>query len=327
MQEVDLQIEIKNLCKTYTTYERGSSYKEIVKSLFRRKKIFVEALQSINFNIEAGEIVGFIGPNGAGKSTAMKILSGILHPSSGDVKILGYTPWKDRKKYVANIGAVFGQKSQLIWDIPPLDSFQMNRAIYNIPKDQFEERLKRMTRIFEVEQLIYRPTRQLSLGERMKCEFIMAMLHNPAVVFLDEPTIGLDVFAKEKIREFIKEMNKKGTTFILTTHDLEDIEYLAQRVIVINHGKILFDDKIQSLHAYYGSKKFIHLTTFNPIIIDNLKGVSVLKKLSDTDYELEINLELMKLNEFIDIINKKYVIKDLNINEPSIESVIKTFYA
>lgn len=322
-----MQIEIKDLTKTYTTYERGTSFKEIIKSLFNRKKIYVQALNKINFNIEKGEVVGFIGPNGAGKSTAIKILTGILHPTSGDVKILGYTPWKNRKKYVGNIGAVFGQKSQLIWDIPPLDSFQMNRAIYNIPKDEFKKRLKNMTEIFGVEQLIYRPTRQLSLGERMKCEFIMAMLHNPTIVFLDEPTIGLDVFAKEKIRTFIKEMNKKGTTFILTTHDLEDIECLAQRVIVINDGNILFDDKIQSLRGYYGSKKFIHLTTSNPIILDDLKGVTVLKKLSDTDYELEIDLEIMKINKFIDIMNQKYILKDLNILEPSIESVIKTFYA
>ena len=321
-----MQISVRKLKKNYTTYQRGNSFMETLKSLFKRTAIEVEALKEISFSISKGEIVGFIGPNGAGKSTAMKILSGILYPTGGEVSVLGLTPWKNRKKYVAHIGAVFGQKSQLIWDIPPADSFYMNRAIYNIPMELFEERLQRMTRLFGVEEKIHRPTRQLSLGERMKCEFIMAMLHDPAVVFLDEPTIGLDLLAKETIREFIKEMNKGGTTFILTTHDLEDVEYLAERVIVINHGEILFDDAIQALKAFTGSKKLIHLSCSQAFSPTAIGGISVLEKKSDKEYLLEIDLHRLKLNQFIRIVNEEYQLKDISINEPSIESVIKTFY-
>lgn len=319
-------IKVKDIEKKYKTYERGDSFKEIIKSLFNRKLIEVKALDKINFEIEKGEIVGFLGPNGAGKSTTMKILSGILFPTDGDVDILGYTPWKDRKKYVRHIGAVFGQKSQLIFDIPPMDSFKMNQAIYNIPKKEFQERLDLMVDIFGLEKIIYRPTRQLSLGERMKCEFIMAMLHNPPVVFLDEPTIGLDVFAKEKIREFISIMNKKGTTFILTTHDLEDIEQLAERVIVINHGKIIFDDSIKKLKDMYGAKKLINVSSINPLDLDNVQGLEVLKKVSSFDIEVEIDLDKLKLSDFIEMVNREFTIKDMTILEPSVESIIKTLY-
>src|SRR3989304_383996 len=206
-------IEVKNLKRNYKTYQRGSTFTETLKGLFYRKEFIIEALKGISFSLERGELAALIGPNGAGKSTTLKILSGILFPTSGEVKVLNYVPWKDRKKYVYNIGAVFGQKSQLIWDIPPVDSFAMNKAIYDIPDAKFNKNLARLTEILNVQEVIRKPTRLLSLGERMKCEFIMAMLHDPQVVFLDEPTIGLDVIAKDNIRKFILEMNSLGTTF------------------------------------------------------------------------------------------------------------------
>jgi len=234
-------IEVENLAKTYKSYQRGNTFGEAVKSLFVRKPLYIPALKEISFSIDQGELLGFLGPNGAGKSTTLKILTGVLHPSSGSVRIMGYTPWRDRRKYVANIGAVFGQKSQLLWDIPPVDAFYLNKAIYAIPEREFKKTMDQMVELLGVGELIRKPTRQLSLGERMKCEFIMAMLHQPKIVFLDEPTIGLDVIAKDKIREFILEMNKNGVTFILTTHDLGDIEHLAKRVIVVNHGEIVFN--------------------------------------------------------------------------------------
>ena len=180
----------------------------------------MQALKGISFSIKKGELLGLLGPNGAGKSTTIKILTGILFPTSGKVESFGYVPWKARKKYVAHIGAVFGQKSQLVWDIPPIDSFYMNKAIYDIKTEDYKKRLNKMVAMLEAKELIKKPTRQLSLGERMRCEFIIAMLHNPEIVFLDEPTIGLDVIAKEQIRVFIKEMNNRGVTFILTTHDM-----------------------------------------------------------------------------------------------------------
>lgn len=248
-------IDVRDLRKTYTTFQRGHTFKEALASLFVRKTIEVEAVKGISFQIGKGEIVGFLGPNGAGKSTTLKILTGVLHPTSGDVRIMRFVPWKQRRSYVARIGAVFGQKSQLLWDIPPLDAFYMNKAIYAIPLSEFEETLNELTELLDVRDVSRKPTRQLSLGERMKCEFIMAMLHRPDIVFLDEPTIGLDVIAKENIREFITKMNRKGVTFILTTHDLDDVEQLAERVIVINHGEVVFDDSIGASEGMWAAAK------------------------------------------------------------------------
>lgn len=319
-------ITVENLTKVYKSYQRGNTFREAVKSLFVRKPIYIHALKGISFSIAQGELVGFLGPNGAGKSTTLKILTGILHPSSGKVNIMGYTPWKDRKKYVARIGAVFGQKSQLLWDIPPVDAFYLNKAIYAIPERSFKQTMNEMVALLGVEELIKKPTRQLSLGERMKCEFIMAMLHKPEIVFLDEPTIGLDVIAKDKIREFILEMNQNGVTFILTTHDLSDIEHLAQRVIVVNHGEIVFDNSIQTLRSYLGEKKIISVTTIRPLPALNLPGIKITKRISDYQAELELNLSMCELNKFIALVNKSSTISDLLVQEAPIEEVIKRLY-
>ncbi|WP_199620804.1 ABC transporter ATP-binding protein [Paenibacillus alkalitolerans] len=320
-------IDVQNLIKTYTTYERGHSFKEAVLSLFKRKTIEVQAVKGLTFHVEVGEIVGFLGPNGAGKSTTLKMLTGVLHPTSGDVRIMNFTPWKQRKKYVGNIGAVFGQKSQLLWDIPPIDAFYMNKAIYGIEDRTFQETLDQLTELLDVGRIIRKPTRQLSLGERMKCEFIMAMLHRPSVVFLDEPTIGLDVIAKEKIREFIKEMNKQGVTFILTTHDLEDVDQLARRVIVINHGEIVFDDSISALRNFLGAKKTVKLATEQPADWEAFDGVEVLKLESVHEAELELDTEKLPLKQFIQLMNERYTIHDMSINALPIERVIKELYA
>src|SRR5215471_3770751 len=257
-------IKVKDLCKTYTTYKRGSGFRETVQSFFKREKVIVKAVDNVSFNVEEGAVCGILGPNGAGKSTTIKMLCGALYPTSGEIKALNFSPCADRKKYVREIGAVFGQRSQLVWDIPPIDSFNMNRAIYGIPLAEYKTRLDELAQMFEIEEVMHKPTRVLSLGERMKCEFIMAMLHNPKIVFLDEPTIGLDVIAKAKIREFILNINKKGTTFILTTHDLEDVKQLADHVIIINHGAKVFDDTLANLQINLGEKKIVELTLNKP---------------------------------------------------------------
>jgi len=319
-------IEVHNLYKTYTTYTRGSSFKETLRSLFKRETVEVAAVKGLTFKVEPGEIVGFLGPNGAGKSTTLKMLTGVLHPTAGDVRILGCTPWKHRKRYVRNIGAVFGQKSQLLWDIPPLDAFYMNKAIYSIEDAAFEETLHRLSRLLEVEEIMRKPTRQLSLGERMKCEFIMAMLHRPSVVFLDEPTIGLDVIAKEKIRSFIQEMNEQGVTFILTTHDLEDIEQLAQRVIVINDGEIVFDDSIMALRNFLGAKKKVRIVAEQPVDWHGIEGVTVLKLYSAKDAELELDTDCLPLKRFIQLMNERCTLQDMTIDALPIEHVIKELY-
>ena len=258
-------ISVENLSKTYTTYQRGSGIKETLKSFFKREKIIVKAVDNISFSVEEGSVCGILGPNGAGKSTTIKMLCGALYPTSGKIVSMGCTPHENRKKYVAKIGAVFGQRSQLVWDIPPIDSFNMNRAIYGITSENYKERLEELSTLFEIEEVMHKPTRVLSLGERMKCEFIMAMLHRPKIVFLDEPTIGLDVIAKAKIREFIQNMNKTGTTFILTTHDLEDVKQLADHVIIINHGVKVYDDTLKNLQQNLGEPKTVTITVEKPM--------------------------------------------------------------
>ncbi len=319
-------IKVENLTKTYTTYERGGTFREALKSLVVRKKKLVEALKSVSFEIEEGELIGFLGPNGAGKSTTLKILTGILFPTSGQVEIMGYVPWKDRRKYVANIGAVFGQKSQLLFDIPPVDSFLLNQSIYGISDQAYKKTLNEMVEMLDIDKIIRKPTRALSLGERMKCEFVMAMLHRPKIVFLDEPTIGLDVIAKDNIRDFIQEKNKQGTTFILTTHDLKDVEYLAKRVIVVNHGEIVFDNSMDKLRTNLGDKKTVHVTTLEPLPSLDRPGILIRKQFSDREVELELDLSTLKLNDFIRRLNEKSVINDMSIESLEIENIIKDLY-
>lgn len=319
-------ITVDNLVKRYYTYKRGGSFSETIKSFFHRERITVNAVYDISFQVEEGEIAGILGPNGAGKSTTIKMLTGTLYPTSGQISVMDYTPFKERNAYVNHIGAVFGQKSQLVWDIPPIDSFHMNKAIYSIPDKEFKNTLDELTGLFDLEDIIEKPTRVLSLGERMKCEFVMAMLHRPKIVFLDEPTIGLDVIAKQRIRAFIKEMNRKGVTFILTTHDLEDVEQLAQKVIIINHGHKVFDDTLLRLKMNLGSKKLIHLTLAEPINDINLKGVQVHEKTSDFEYILEVNLANSSINTIIKQLAEMCEFSDISIKELPMEKIITEIY-
>ena len=221
-----------------------------------------------------------------------------MYPDGGSVKVLGYTPWEDRKKYVANIGVVFGQKSQLFWDLPPIDSFYMHKSIYSIEDETFKKELEKLTKLLGIKDIMKKPTRQLSLGERMRCEFV-CQLYKPKIVFLDEPTIGLDVFAKEIIRKFIKRINKKeGTTFIVTSHDLEDIEHLCDRVIVINKGRIVFNDSTGNLKP--DNKKYVTITFYDKLDVDRIKEikhVKILEKLSDYSVKLQADTSKVSLNE------------------------------
>lgn len=319
-------ITVKNLTKTYTTYKRGSGARETFKSFFKREKVIIDAVSDVSFSIGEGEIAGILGPNGAGKSTTIKMLAGTLFPTSGSIDVMGFNPSKERVRYVNEIGAVFGQKSQLIWDIPPLDSFNMNKAIYDISNEDFKRRLDNLTELFELSGITEKPTRVLSLGERMKCEFIMAMLHEPKIVFLDEPTIGLDVIAKAKIREFIKEMNKRGTTFILTTHDLDDVEQLAERVIIINHGKKVFDDSLQSLSHSLGAKKLVELTLAAPFTGLDMDGVTVAEQSSELEVLLEVDTEVIPVSDFMREMSRRYVFTDIAVKSLPMETIITTIY-
>lgn len=320
-------IKVENLVKSYTTYKRGSGFKETVKSFFRREKVNINAVDGISFEIEKGRICGILGPNGAGKSTTIKMLCGALYPTSGNIDVMGYSPARDRMKYVQKIGAVFGQKSQLIWDIPPVDSFAMNKAIYGISDEAYKKRLDEMTELFDVSEVIHKPTRVLSLGERMKCEFIMAMLHEPEIVFLDEPTIGLDVIAKNKIREVVSEMNRKGTTFILTTHDLEDVEQLADNVIIINHGKKVFDDTLTSLKNTLGSKKIINLSLSKPYNGDEIGGAKVISRDNELDISLEVDTEKQEITDFLKGLSDYVDFRDISVKELPMDMIITRIYS
>lgn len=247
-------IEFNDICKTYRVARRESGLGNAVKSLFKREYITMKAINNISFSISDGEMVGYIGPNGAGKSTTIKILCGILTPDSGTCLVNGQVPWKNRKEYVGQIGVVFGQRSQLWWDIPVMDSFELLQAIYSIPAPRYRNKLDELTHLLNLEELLRTPTRQLSLGQRMRCEIAASLLHEPKLLFLDEPTIGLDVVSKIAVRDFIKKMNAEHkTTVILTTHDMQDIEAITDRVILIGKGQKLLDGTLEDLRLEAGS--------------------------------------------------------------------------
>jgi len=319
-------IEVKKLTKTYKTYKRGSGFRETLKSFLRREQVLVRAVDNVSFDIEPGEICGILGPNGAGKSTTIKMLCGALFPTSGDINVMGYSPARDRKRYVNEIGAVFGQRSQLIWDIPPADSFYMNKAIYGISDNDFKKRLGELVEMFEITDIMKKPTRVLSLGERMKCEFVMAMLHHPKIVFLDEPTIGLDVIAKTKIRDFIKKINQEKTTFILTTHDLEDVKQLASHVIIINHGSKVFDDTLHNLQLSLGDKKIVELTLREPYTSGNWGDVKIIDQKSPLELTLEVDVSKISIADFIENLSRKISFADIAVKELPMDEIITQIY-
>ena len=243
-------IEFHDICKSYRVARRNSGFGNAVKSFFKREYDIINAINHISFTINDGEMVGYIGPNGAGKSSTIKILSGILTPDSGTCLVNGQVPWKDRKEYVRQIGVVFGQRSQLWWDIPVIDSFDLLQAIYSIPAPKYRNKLDELTQLLNFEEILKTPTRQLSLGQRMRCEIAASLLHEPGLLFLDEPTIGLDAVSKIAVRDFIKKMNEEHkTTVILTTHDMQDIEAITNRVILIGKGQKLLDGTLEDLRV------------------------------------------------------------------------------
>jgi ABC-2 type transport system ATP-binding protein len=242
------QIVVEKLVKEYRVHERSAGAWASLRSLFRRKYRVARAVDELSFSIAAGERVGFLGPNGAGKTTTLKVLSGLLHPTAGTVRVDGYEPKKRDFEFLRRITLVMGQKQQLLWDLPPVDTFAMNRAIYDIPKPQFDETVDELTKLLDLGALIKRPTRQLSLGERMKCELVAALLHRPRVLFLDEPTIGLDVSMQATMREFIRDYNQRfGATVLLTSHYMDDVAALCPRVIVIDKGRLIYDGALGEL--------------------------------------------------------------------------------
>ena len=318
-------IEVKQISKTFRVAKKKSGLKESIKSFFKRDYIDVKAVEDISFSIEEGEIVGYIGPNGAGKSTTIKILSGILVPDSGECSIDGMNPWKDRVKYVKKIGVVFGQRSQLWWDIPAEDTFDLLKDIYDIPEEEYQATKEDLINKLNLKDIINIPVRQLSLGQRMRCEIAASLLHNPKILFLDEPTIGLDAVSKQLVRDFIKKLNKeKNTTVILTSHDMSDITTLAKRIILIGKGHVLYDGSLKKLQNHYETEKYVSIKTNDKLILRN-KGVTSKVKTKE-GYDLVIDTRCISISELLNIISKKIKIEDIEIDHESIDSIIVKLY-
>ena len=319
-------ISVKGLNKTFKVLQRGSGLKNAFRSLFKRDYKYIKAVDDISFEIEEGEIVGYIGPNGAGKSTTIKMLCGILRPDSGKVRIGKYNPFLDRKKYVANIGVVFGQKSQLWWDIPVIDSFDLLKDIYKISDNDYEETKNDLIRMLNLGDFINTPVRQLSLGQRMRAEIAASLLHKPKILFLDEPTIGLDAVSKVEVRKFIKEINRKNkVTVILTTHDMSDIEALTNRVIVIGRGKKLYDGTLNGIKKKFSNHKKLEIL-FNRIDrIPKLKNVEIIEKSKDK-IVLDVDTNTHSISSIIEKFTGVCEIQDVNVIGEDIDNIIVKLY-
>jgi len=328
MKPLEPVIEVSHLSKTFRVAQRDkSSLLSSLSSLIHRQYVQIEALRDINLHIRKGEVRALIGPNGAGKSSTIKALTGILYPTAGSVRVLGVDPWTNRSRLASELGVLFGQKTQLWWDLPALDTFYLHKQMYSIPNRTYQANLDYFIDVLSLHQVVKKPVRQLSLGERMKCEFICALLHEPQLVFLDEPTIGLDIFSKEAIRAFVKKVNReKGTTFIITTHDLSDIEDLCNNVTIINHGGIVFNDSIESLGTYFSSRKIVDIKFQKPIDEHELRGYNVMS-FSGMAASIEVDVERSPLQIELQKLLGIGLIQDININNPSIESVIKDIYS
>lgn len=314
-------IEVKNISKTFKVPIREG----ILKSFFNRKYKYIKAIDNISFSIKKGEIVGYIGPNGAGKSTTIKILSGILYPDEGKVVIDKMVPYLDRKKYVREIGVVFGQRSQLWWDIPAIDSFELLKEIYKIGDEEYKETLNELIETLNLKEIINIPVRQLSLGSRMRLEIAASLIHRPKILFLDEPTIGLDAVSKKEVRDFIKKINKKNNiTVILTTHDMNDIEALSKRIILIGKGKVLYDGTLNKLKKDYDYIKRVTIITKEKI---NIKKNYIVEQRNEKDkIEFKIDVRKIELNKFISYITDKIAIEDLEIENNNIDDIIVKLY-
>lgn len=319
-------INVSHISKTFKVAKRGSGIKATLKSFIKREYKYIDAIKDISFNIEEGSIVGYIGQNGAGKSTTIKILSGILVPDGGECTINGLTPWKDRKKYVSQIGVVFGQRSQLWWDIPAEDTFNLLKDIYKIEENKFEEKKNYLVKLLNIEDIIHVPVRQLSLGQRMRCEIAASLLHEPKILFLDEPTIGLDALSKQIVRDFIKKINKEQkVTVILTTHDMSDIEALAKRIIMIGNGEVIYDGTLKNLKQKYDQHKYISVTTGSKLNKIRKKGI-VLQEKTNEGYKFKINSQELEISDFLNYLSKKIDIKDIEIDNESLDNIIINLY-
>lgn len=324
-------ITVRDLRKTYVVPEREAGLKAALTSLVRRKTREVEAVRDISFDIAPGEIVGFLGPNGAGKTTTLKMLSGLLHPTSGEVDVLGFTPWERDRAYLRQMALIMGQRNQLQWDIPVIDSFQLNKAIFQIPEIDYRKRLDELVDWLELGDLINKPVRNLSLGERMKCEIAGSLLHYPKILYLDEPTIGLDVAMQRKIRSFVAEYNARtGASVMLTSHYMADVEALCKRVIVIHHGTLLYDGDLAGLAREFAPQKTIvvEFEEGEPVPDDRLQAMLPAEAsiVSRSDAGLTLTVPKSETARLAGRLLAELPVADLNIEEPPFEEVIEKVF-
>jgi ABC-2 type transport system ATP-binding protein len=313
---------VDNLVKNFEITEKEPGLTGAFKSLFSPKKKEINALKGVSFTIQPGELVGFIGPNGAGKTTTLKTLSGLLYPTSGFVEVLEHDPWERKPEFLKQISLVMGQKNQLWWDLPAIETFELNRAIYEIPTHVYEENLRELTELLEIEKLLTTPVRKLSLGQRMRMELTAALLHKPKVLFLDEPTIGLDIVAQQKMRDFIYDYNRKyNATILLTSHNMDDLVNLARRVIVINQGSILFDGALEDLVTKYAKEKIIKATLSKEDGIADIEKIGKVIKLVFPQVILSVPRSACAIaaSELL----QNFPVDDLTIEEIPIEDVIR----
>lgn len=318
-------IKAEGLRKVYISHKKEPNFLGSLKGLIRRKYLYTEAVKGISFSIRRGEFVGYIGPNGAGKTTTLKLLSGLLYPTNGKVSVLGFIPWERKNDFRRQIAFVMGQKSQLWWDLPAIESFLLNKEIYAIPRKIFDERVDYLTSLLKVKDLLNIPVRNLSLGERMKFELIGSLLHHPKILFLDEPTIGLDVISQKKMRDFLKEYNQTHeTTIILTSHYMRDVEELCKRVILINEGSIVFDGAFTTLTQTYTKSKLLKITFFEriPEGIEQFGDV-----ISQNELKVTLQVEREKIAYVSQELLKKSKVQDITIEERPIEDVIREIFS
>lgn len=323
-------IEANDLAKDYVVNLKGKGLKGMAKSLLKSEKRVIHAVQDVNLKMEEGELVGYIGPNGAGKSTTIKMLSGILSPTRGNVSVCGIDPQKRRIQNALNVGAVFGQKTQMWWDLPVRETFELLRKMYNIPKERYQKNIEEFMDYLDMSSFVEQPVRQLSLGQRMRAEIAASLLHDPKVLFLDEPTIGLDVNVKAGMREFVKKINKeRGVTILLTTHDLQDIEELAKRIVVINHGRVGFDGSMEELAKRYADGKRSVSFTLQQDIPEIVlpEGMAGHYTLERDGLHVKIGHDShVDTSDLIVALVQKYALTDIDIKGPQIEDVVMEVY-
>ena len=319
-------IEVKKVSKDFKVNKRSAGIPGMIANMFVPKFEIKKAVNDLSFTIEKGEMVGFIGPNGAGKSSTIKMLSGILCPDKGSITVGGFVPYKQRKSYVGNIGVVFGQKSQLQWDLPVIDSFELLRAIYRIPEEKYKRNLERFTEMLDMKSFINQPVRQLSLGQRMRSDIVASLLHSPEIVFFDEPTIGVDIIGKETVRSFIKELNEQDkVTMIFTTHDMQDIEQTCKRIIIIDKGSLMYDGSLQEIRSKYGTTRRLIAEFNEETKIEQIKNV-IIEDVKDRKASFTFDNNVVDVNKLMHEVLEKYSVHDVTVAEPEIESIIQKIY-